>query len=81
MTAVTDTPPTSAEGAGPSGAAGPLLVADPVDPQQIPDVTHLRALPEIGLEPADLPATPAEQVAHVVGGVPGGVPQLGQTTG
>src|SRR5258708_15111041 len=42
-----------------------------VEPQQVPDVAHLRALPLIGLEPAYLAAAPVQHVADVVGRVAG----------
>src|SRR3984885_9743721 len=69
---------------GPDGQLlefGAFLFADAVDPQEVPDVAHLGALPVVGLEPAHLAPAPVEQVAYVVGGVPGGAPQLGEAAG
>src|SRR6185437_12763276 len=54
------------------------VLVDLVEPQQVPDVAHLRALPLVGLEPAYLAATPVQHVADVVGRVTGLDAHLGQ---
>src|SRR5690606_6666844 len=55
-----------------------FLVADLVEPEEVSDVAELGPFPCIGFEAADLAATPAQPVAHLVGGEPGRLPQLPQ---
>src|SRR5215469_17462213 len=58
-----------------------LLAFDAVDADEVADVAHLRALPLVGLEAADLAAPPVQNVADMVGGVPGFRPEFREAPG
>src|SRR5690606_39697291 len=59
----------------------PLFVADAVEAQEIAYVAHLRPLPDVRLEPADLASSPAQLVADLVGGQTTLHPQLREPAG
>src|SRR5580693_1534309 len=76
--------PPPGPGPGPDGQVLDLLGLGPfdaVDPDEVPDVAHLGTLPLVGLEAADLAATPVQDVAGVVGGVAGPDARRGEPAG
>src|SRR3984885_1636689 len=76
--------PPPGPGPGPDGQVLDLFglgSLDAVDPDEVPDVAHLGALPLVGLEAADLAAAPVQDVAGVVRGVAGPDPRRGQLPG